>query len=327
MKQTAVSACKLQKKKENNMHNRKLAVLSSLFAVSGFFHPVAWAAGFVTLPTSGSSAYVACRSGAGAGPDNTLPPLADSACVVPNGVGTALNFNATPEPGFILLTTNVSSITAFSETLGTLNERVFVNSPSPITQCIYAKQVVMSNTGAHDYNPYKAGTNRMIVNDIAFGGYTGAVSAGYAKANASTNKSVYRIGRTFTSVQLKRQLDLEDAPPCAGWALLPPIGGMPGTEINGVGLISGCSVTPSTAQQEAPLSNSWVDFTTYVSAGLSPDLTANPASPQMYIKQACTNSTTSQVANSFKLRQTGAGYSPWVVVTGTSRAPSTDITP
>lgn len=179
----------------------KLAVLGALSVSAS-----SAVAALAVLPTSGTSPYVQCRTASnfGAQTDNTLPGASDSACVATNGVGAVLNLNSPPEPGFSLSTSNSSTITAFSETLGTLNERVFVNSttPSSITECIYAKQVNMSNTGAHDYNPQRAGTNRMEVNDFAFGGYTGAVSAGYAKNNATTNSSVYRIGRTFTSVQM-----------------------------------------------------------------------------------------------------------------------------
>ena len=304
------------------MRKRKLAVLGSLFAVSGLFHTQAWAAGFVTLPTSGSSAYVACRS---AWVDSTLPPLADSACVVPNAVGVTLSLNSSPETGFTLGTSNTSTITAFAETVGTLSERVFRNASAG--QCVYAKSVTMSNTGTHDYNPQRVGTNRMVVNDFAFGGYTGAVSAGYAKSNAANVVSIKRIGHTFTSVQLKRQFDLELIASCPGWALLPTVGGTPGTEINGVGLISECAVTPTASQQQAPLSNSWVDFTGYASATLDSFGNSYISSPNMYIKQACANTTTSLVANSLKLRQTGSGYAPWVVLTGASRAPSTYISP
>lgn len=112
------------------MRKRKLAVLGSLFAVSGLFHTQAWAAGFVTLPTTGSSAYVACKS---VGYTITFPPLADSACVAPNaingnGQGVALSFNSTPEPGYTLGTSNTRTISAFAEAVGTLNERVFRNA-------------------------------------------------------------------------------------------------------------------------------------------------------------------------------------------------------
>lgn len=234
------------------MNKIKWSILGSIFAASGLSNMMAYAAGFVTLPTSGASAYVTCRSGNGL--DNTLPPAADSSCVAPSGVGVALNINSSPEAGFTLQNANSTTITAFSETLGTLNERVFRDGGSG--QCIYAKQILYATGGAHDYNPYASGTNGLQMDDIAFGGYIGAVSAGYAKINASQS-SVIRTGRTFTSVQLQWQGNSV----CPGFLLNPAIGGILGTEINGVGLVMPCTVMPTLAQQSAQPSQSWVDFT------------------------------------------------------------------
>ena len=305
----------------------KLAVLGAL-SVSASSAMAALA----VLPTSGTTPYVQCRvtGNFGAQTDNTLPPASDSACAVTNGVGAALNLNSTPEPGFILSTSNSSTITAFSETLGTLNERVFVNSSTPasITQCIYAKQVIMSNTGTHDYNPQRAGTNRMEVNDFAFGGYTGAVSAGYAKSNATTNSSVFRIGRTFTSVQIQPNV-IGGATVAPGYQVLPPAGGTLGVQINGVGQTLTPPGSPSAAQQQAAFSSThnWVDFTTDVVAAADEDGSTNPGSPSMYIQQACTANTTTATAGNFELRQTGQETQPFVSVTGTSRAPGTSTAP
>lgn len=301
----------------------KLAVLGAL-SVSASSAMAALA----VLPTSGTTPYVQCRTASnfGAQTDSTLPPASDSACVATNGVGAALNLNSTPEPGFTLSTSNSSTITAFSETLGTLNERVFVNSP--ITECIYAKQVVMSNTGTHDYNPQRSGTNRMEVNDFAFGGYTGAVSAGYAKNNATTNSSVYRIGRTFTSVQMQPNV-IGGASVAPGYQVLPPAGGTLGVQINGVGQTLTPPGSPSAAQQLAAFSgtHNWVDFTTDVVAAADEDGSTNPGSPNMYIRQACTANTTTLTTGNFELRQTGQETQPFVTVTGSSRAPGTSTAP
>ena len=305
------------------MDLKRFVILVSLAMVAKFTTTQATAAGFETLPTSGASAYISCRSGNGF--DGTYPPLADSTCVAPNGVNISLLFPGVPETGFTVFApgTASSSIAAFSESIATLNERVWRNSSSG--ECIYGKQVLMSLIPTHDYNPYDPGTDYMEVNDFAFGGYTGAVKAAYAKA-LSNFSSVIRIGRTFTSVQ--RQTSTIVSGLCPGFLHQPVIGVMPGTEIKGVGLAAPCSVIPTLAQQEAPLSASWVDFTAYASAGSSPDgLSANPASPNMYIKQACSSGVTTLVANSMKLRQTGRVYQPWVVVTTSSRAPSTSIAP
>lgn len=303
----------------------KLAVLGAIGLASGQA-----VAALTVLPTSGATPYVQCRTASnfGSQADNTLPGAGDSACVATNGIGAALTLNSTPEPGFALSASSTSAITAFAETLGTLNERVFVNTPAPITQCIYAKQVIMSNTAAHDYNPQRANVNKMEVNDYAFGGYTGAVSAGYAKANATTNSSVFRIGRTFTSVQMQANV-IGGASIAPGYLALPTAGGTIGTEINGVGQTLTPPGAPTSAQQQAPFSttHNWVDFTTDVTAALDEDSTTNPSSPTMYIKQACAANTTTATAGNFKIRQTGQETQPWVIVTGTSRAPGTSIAP
>jgi len=300
----------------------KAAVLAALSLTAA----QATAAGFVTLPTSGTTPYVQCRTTGnfGSTSDSTLPPAGDSVCVATPGVSVALNLNTTPESGFTLQTSNTAAITAFAETLGTLNERVFRNSST--SQCVYAKQVLMSASTTHDYNPQRANNNPMEVNDYAFGGYTGAVSAAYAKAVA-TYSSVYRIGRTFTSVQMQA-LSGTPGSVATGFLILPTAGGTLGTEINGVGqTASPGTVVPTGAQQQASFSTNWVDFTSDVTAALDEDGTTNPSSANMYIKQSCADTTTTLTANNFKLRQTGQETQPWVTVTGSSRAPSTSVAP
>ncbi len=281
-------------------------------------------AGFVTLPTSGTTPYVQCRTAGnfGSGSDSTVPPTTDSVCAAPNGIGTTLAPTSSPESGFTLQSSNTSSITAFSESIGNFNETVFKSGST----CIYNKQLVMTSTTTHDYNPQLAGTQKLEVNDFAFGGYTGAVSAAYAKAVA-TYSSAYRIGRTYTSVQMQAAAGAPGSV-ATGYLVLPTAGGTVGTEINGVGQTYPTPPgSPTAAQQEAPFSANWVDFTVDVTGGVDEDGTTSPASPNMYIKQACTTATTSAVANSMKIRQTGQETQPWVTITTSSRAPSSTITP
>lgn len=302
---------------------RNYTIQASVLAVLAFAAGEA-SAGFVTLPTSGTTAYVQCRTTGnfGSQSDTTVPPTTDDACAAPNGIGATLALTGSPETGFALQSSNTSSITAFSETLGTLNEAVFKSG----SVCIYEKQVLMNNATTHDYNPQLTGTQKMEVNDYAFGGYTGAVSAAYAKALAGYS-SAYRIGRTFTSVQMQADSSTPSVP-ASGYLVLPTAGGTSGTEINGVGqTYPTYPGTPTAAQQQAPFSANWVDFTVDVTAGVDEDGTTNPSSPNMYIKQACTAATTSVVANSFKIRQTGQESQPWVTITSSSRAPSSTITP
>lgn len=304
---------------------RNFTIHASVLAALAFFAGESVAAGFVTLPTSGTSAYVQCRVAGnfGSGTDNTYPPSTDDVCVAPNGVGVSLGLNSAPESGFTLGTSNSSSVTAFSETLATLNERVFRNSTSG--QCIYAKQLNMSSSTTNDYNPQLAGNNKMEVNDYAFGGFSGTVSAAYAKV-VNNYGSVYRIGRTFTSVQMQANAS-NPSLVATGYLVLPTAGGTSGTEINGVGQTLTPPGTPTAAQQQAPFSANWVDFTVDVTGGIDEDGTTNFVSPTMYIKQACANTTTSVVANSLKIRQTGQETQPWVTVTGSARAPGSTLTP
>lgn len=305
---------------------RNFTIKASVLALFGLTAGQAMAA-FVTLPTTGTTAYVQCRvtGNFGSQTDNTYPPSTDSACAAPNGIGVALPLNSTPETGFTFAASQTSSVTAFSETVATLNERVFRNAGAGM--CIYAKQLVMSASTTHDYNPQLPNTNgpqKIEVNDYAFGGYSGAVSAAYAKIT-NTYSSAFRIGRTFTSVQMQAN-GSNPSLVAAGYLVLPTAGGTP-VEINGVGQTLSPPGSPSPSQQEAPFSANWVDFTTDVTAGIDEDGTTNPASPTMYIKQACGSAATSLVPNSLKLRQTGQETQPWVTITGSSNAPGTTITP
>ncbi|KQT42222.1 MULTISPECIES: hypothetical protein [unclassified Methylophilus] len=311
-----------------------LAVLSVLGMIS-----TQAAAGFVTLPTSGTSAYTTCRTASnfGAQSDSSVPPTTDSLCAAPNGIGTTLLFTAVPETGFAVFAagTVTSSISYFSDPVATLNERVWRNSTTG--ECIYGKQVLMSNSSTTDYNPQASGTQKLEVNDFAFGGYTGTVSVAYAK-QATNFGSVYRAGRTFTSVQMQPNV-IGGASVATGFKPLPTTSATLGTEITGVGQTAGPTGTPSgpapgtvvptAGQQDAPFSttHNWVDFTTDVTAGVDEDGSTNPSSPNMYIKQACATGATTATSGNFKIRQTGQETQPWIIVTGTSRAPGTSTAP
>lgn len=304
---------------------RNSILQATVLTTLAFSASQAMATGFVTLPTSGTTPYVGCQTASNFGSvnDTSLPSASDNACVATNGLGVALALNSAPESGFTLQNSNSGAITAFSETVATLNERTFRNSGTG--QCIYAKQVLMSSTATHDYNPQKAGTQTLEVNDFAFGGYTGAVSVAYSKV-ANNHASVYRAGRTFTSVQMQAQAGAPGSV-AAGYLVLPTAGGTVGTEINGVGQTLTPPGSPTAAQQQAPFSANWVDFTTDASGTADEDGYPNLNSPTMYIQQACANATVSVVANSMKLRQTGQETQPWVTITTSSHAPSSTITP
>lgn len=313
---------------------KSLTLKTAVLAALSLTAVQAIAAGPVVLPTSGATAYTLCRQNTadaanpnfGSRGDASLPPAAYSTCVATNGVGVALNLNSAPEAGYTLQTSNTSTITAFAENIATLNERVFKNGGT----CIYAKQVLMLSTPTHDYNPQLTGTQKLEVNDYAFGGYTGAVSVAYAKANANY-ASVYRAGRTFTSVQMQAQNGVP-ANVAPGFLTLPTAAGTPGTEIYGYGQTTPAATvgTMGGGLQQAPFSataHNWVDFTTDATGGIDEDGGTNFGSPTMYIQQACASNATTATAGNFKLRQTGQETQPWVTVTATSRAPGTSIAP
>ena len=117
-------------------------------SVAALFASLAFdaSAALVTLPTTGTTAYVQCRTAGnfGSGSDTTLPTSTDSACVATNGIGAALAPTSSPESGFTLQNSFTSTITAFSENLATLNEAVFKSGSS----CIYNKQVKSGTSSA-----------------------------------------------------------------------------------------------------------------------------------------------------------------------------------
>ena len=47
----------------------------------------------------------------------------------------------------------------------------------------------------------------------------------------------------------------------------------------------------------------------------------------MYIKQSCAKRIITPTAGNFKIRQTGQETQPWVIMTGSPRAPGTSIAP
>ncbi|MCB4812268.1 hypothetical protein LG204_13180 [Methylovorus menthalis] len=311
---------------------KKSIMQAAILAALGISATQASATGFVTLPTSGTSAYVQCRVAGnfGSQSDNTLPTTTtDNACAILDVASSPYNavstINSVPETGYSLVVGSAvtSSITAFSETVATLNERVFRNATTG--ECIYAKQVLMSSSTTHDYNPQLSGTQGLEVNDFAFGGYSGTVSAAYSKGNTSTLSSAYRIGRTFTSVQMQSASPFTS--PATGYLVLPTAGGTAGTEINGVGQTLSPPGSPTAAQQQAPFSANWVDYTVDTSGVADEDGFPNINSPIMYIKQSCTSGSAPALANSFKIRQTGQESQPWVTITTSSRAPGTTLTP
>ena len=326
---------------------KSLTLKAAVLAALSLSALQASATGFVTLPTSGATAYVSCRTAPNFGSlsDTSFPTAGvDNACAILSTASAPYNAVSTiasvPETGYSLVAGSAftTAIPAFAETVATLNERVWRNAGT--SECIYGKQVLMSSAAVHDYNPAKAGNNGMEVNDFAFGGFSGAVKAAYSKGTQSNYSSAYRIGRTFTSIQMQAMPGTAGASVATGFLVLPTTGGTLGTEINGVGQTTGTTgtpvgpnpgtVAPTTAQQQAPFSANWVDFTVDTSGVADEDGFPNLNSPIMYIKQSCASGAAATLVNGMKLRQTGQETQPWVIVTTSTaivHAPGTNVAP
>jgi hypothetical protein len=218
-----------------------------------------------------------------------------------------------------------TNITANSETLASMSQRTWRNSTS--TECVFAKLFDFATTGTFDYNPQLTGSQRFEANDITLGGFstTPTVQAGYYHT-ATTDSPIFRVGRSFTSVQM--QSNAAGTAPATGFVHLPingPSVPASGTEINGVGQTpnqtganSPGTVTPTAAQQTSEIRTNWVDFVLDNTGGVDEDGTTSQNSPVLYVQAACTGSTTN-TANTIRIRQTGQETQPWVTILATGQ--------
>lgn len=299
----------------------KLAVLGAFSLLSA----QAMATGFLSLPAAGlavvaganqpagTTAWVRCNQTGNYGSDPAgyfVPTTgANNVCAVfPGAIGT------TPVAGFTLINSlNNIAITANGETVATMTSRTFRNTAN--TECIYGKRISFATTGTYDYNPQLAGSNRLEVNDVALGGFSATtnVLAGYYHTIPS-DSPVYRMGRSFTSVQM--QSDLAGTSPATGYVHRPINSPAPaaGTEINGVGQTLTPPGSPTAAQQTSEIRTNWVDFTLDNTGGLDEDGTSSPDTPMMYVRAGCTSAAPVSTANSVRMRQTGQETQPWVTI-------------
>lgn len=310
----------------------KLAVLSTLGLVST---PL-FATGLVTLPSAGltvaastnqpagTTAWVRCNTTGNYGSGTYTAPTtgANNTCAVFPG-----SINTSPVSGFTLVTgTSVTStITANSETLGTMDQRVFRNSGA--TECIYGKRISFATTGTFDYNPQLSGSQRLEVNDVALGGFSGTtdVAAGYYHT-AISDSPVYRQGRSFTSVQM--QSNAAGTAPATGYVhrpliLTPAPGAGLSPEINGVGQTLSPPGSPTAAQQLSALNPNWVDFTMDNTGGVDEDGSTDKDTSMLYVRANCNSSLPTTLTNSVRIRQTGQETQPWVTVLTSGQTVST----
>lgn len=333
----------------------KLAVISALGLVSA----QAMSLGLVNIPVAGfaTSAYTRCMAqpttiggqpttfgnfGSGSVGNGNPPPTptagANNTCAL---VPAPATDPTSPETGYALVTSATRTITVNNAytgntniNVGNVNEYVWRKpaATAPVTatpMCIYGAKVTLTNV---DYNTLEVGSQRFELNDLARGGFDGlSVDAGYAVIT-STASPVYRIGRTYTSVQ-HRALgvtptwgDAGGHLPAANYLDLPGLGATT-TAINGVNRYTGTAVNvltanpnPTVAQQDAGVNGSWIDFN-FDANFQDDDGGTNPLSAMTYVKAACTTAAPVTRTNAIRLRQTAQEKAPFISVTTTGFVP------
>ncbi|MFJ5445135.1 hypothetical protein ACIKP9_02725 [Methylobacillus methanolivorans] len=302
----------------------KVAVATALSLLSA----QAMATGLVAVPAAGFSgtAYTLCNTTGNFGSSITTAPTtgANNTCAVfPTNEATA------PVSGFTLVA-NASrpvvlnnTYTNFTNvTVGTVTDRVWRNAAA--TECIYGTKYVPANV---DYRPTVSGTQYFEVNDIARGGFSssGTVQAGYFVVSGTNASPIYRIGRTYTSVQhraLQYDTATNKALPGTNYVALPPTPGSTAS-INGEDFEINATTTATTvaANQTANVNSEWVDFT-FDATWADDDGSTNPASPMTYVQAACSSGSIPVATNAIRLRQTAQEFARFIDVSIDGYAPS-----
>ncbi|MGP1715948.1 MAG: hypothetical protein ACTS9Y_02110 [Methylophilus sp.] len=305
----------------------RLAVVGTL----GFASMQTFALGFEPLPSSPSgSAYINCYN-----TNRVIPPTnADEvkgnfgsypipATSVPTTTANNTCFVAKPTfestaplSGYTLIATRSTVIPTSMGAggdIGTIVDRVWRNAANDT--CLFGTRITM-NSNDHDLTT--PSTQYFAVNDIARGGYSGSGTVNIAYtifSTSNTSAPIYRVGRSFTSVQHRaKSYDTlaNKTQNGIGYLDLPTIGGSSTLNINGVHLpiASWVTATATASQQEAQINSNWVDFTTdtiYSDGNGS----GSPLSATTYIQASCDASNPNDTnspwlkAGAIRLRQTG----------------------
>lgn len=273
----------------------KLAVLGTF----GLASAQVLATGFVNLPatgfsvTGGTSAYTPCNTSGdfGSGISSKPTTSTNNTCAV----FPALEISP-PESGFSFIASasrpvvmNNAYTGNTDKTVATLTEYVWRKQTGSNYECIYGAKVVNHNV---DYNTGEVDDQYFEVNDLARGGFSGLpVDVAYSSIPTVADV-VYRIGRTYTSVQHRD----------SGYSAQPLTGLGSSPSINGLNSYPG---TASSSQQLADLDDNWVDFTMDVNF-LDDDGSTVAASGLTYVKTTCSSAhpNTSVADDAIRLRQT-----------------------
>ncbi len=291
-------------KKGNTMKNAslKLAVLSAL----GFASMQVFAAGSLcALPAAPTgSAYINAYNDGRVIPPLAGPPttavlargnfgiLGTSGAVATCNITSLANDSSPPLPGYTLVVSasrTVPTTTGGTGNIGTVTDRIWRNASN--TMCIFGAKFTAANA---DHDSGLAGTQYFEVNDIARGGFSasGTVNVGYF-LQATNASPVFRVGRTFTSVQHRPYIYgggtlAQQQNNGTGYLDLPTIGGL-NVSINGVNTpLPGNTIAPaaSASQQEALVNSNWVDFTNDVGFQ-DDDGGTNVVSSMTYVEAPC----------------------------------------
>ena len=317
----------------------KLTILGALTIAS----IPSYATGFVALPDTGfaSSAYTSCYNNGRVVPGTiaddhkgnfgsypiatTLQPSAsiNNTC----WVAKPISLLRAPKAGYVIAgfrTSQVPTTTGGTGNIATLRDYVWRNTAK--TMCIFGSQITMLGT---DHDASIAGTQYFEINDIARGGFSasGSVNVAYTIFSTTGNTSpLYRVGRTFTSVQhraLKYDTFANKAQNGTNYLDLPTKSSVT-VAITGENTPIEADETAVTtlATQDALVNSNWVDFTADV-VYFDDDGSTNALSGVTYIEAACDSTTPSTWVKSgaIRLRQTAQEFTTFKEIEMSGFAP------
>ncbi len=274
---------------------RYKSMKSVLIAICCAWVTAVWA-DWTNLPAAGvsasggSSAYILCNPtgsmGTGSGINAPVKPtsIADACALMPATQTTVpdatyTGMNAIP------IASSTRYITLTSVNIGTVREYVWRKPVSGGYQCIYAMNVSMDDA-------------TFVVKDIARKGFAGkALDVAYS-STPTVAQPVYRIGRTFTSVQYRNQPGFLTQP-------LTGLGSQPA--INGIDIFPTPSGHPTATEQKADIDTDWVDFTTTVTNN-SAYADRPKSSSTFYIRTNCNSGSLTSATDAVRIRQSNSGF-------------------
>ena len=286
----------------------KLTMLAAL----GFSAAQAHALGLVALPDTGfsSSAYTNCYNDGRVVPPSTADDVkgnfgsypiasANQPSTTKNNtcfVAKPADITISPIAGYTLVGYRSSMIprsTGGGGNIGTILDLVWRDDATS-SMCLFGTQIASMINADHDTGT--SGTQYFEVNDIARGGFaaSGTVNVGYTIISTFGNTSpVYRVGRTFTSVQhraLRYDTLANQAVNGTNYLDLPTKNTVTAA-ITGENTPIDSTTNASTtlATQDAVVNSNWVDFTADT-VFADDDGSTNAFSGFTYIEAECDSS-------------------------------------